>query len=530
MTKINLGTALSIVVLASLAGCKAIGGAILKRYRQTDPETAMVVKQGDLDPQGLQTGEWTYYYKSGMVRAQGRYDQDHQVGEWTYFHDQTGMVERKGAFDEQGRRAGEWLFQYPDGSMRSRGRYVADAEEGPWEFRAADGTLERAGQFENRLISGHWVHQSGGKPSAEGLCHRGQRVGPWLLWDASGAQTAHDFGLQPGMTVVFERWPNGKPRRAGVQLQGKPIGRWSSWHENGTPQLLVGMAQGKPTGLFEARAADGTVLGQGLWSEGLESKDPTLASSLAGMMAPPTTPTEAPKVAAADPARVNVLEQGADREAPLSQPDISVVDQERLESLVTRYLTGETQGRSPARRRTYGPGETQDSGAGPGRRADLEGKPLAVRSLRQVRGEVVQLEQYRGKKNLLLVVLRGFSGEVCIYCVAQTKALAMCRADLDKHDVEVLVVYPGPKENEEAFQQIYAKTFGEGAPPYRVFYDPDLEVVRTLGIEGDLAAPTSLVIDRDGIVKRAYVSPNRAQRPATKDLVREFSELVRSLR
>lgn len=526
MTKFNLGTALSILALASLVGCKALGGAILKRYRQTDPETAMVVKQGDLDPQGLQTGEWTYYFKSGMVRAQGRYEQDRQVGEWTYFHDQTGMVERKGAFDERGRRTGEWLFQYPDGSTRSRGRYVADAEEGPWEFRAADGTLERAGQFENRLISGYWVHQSGGRPSAEGLCHRGQRVGQWLLWDASGMQTAHDFGLPPGMTVVLERWPNGKLRRAGIQMQGKPVGRWGSWHENGTPQLLVGMAEGSAAGLFEARASDGTVLGQGLWSDGQGPSSPALAE----LLAPARPPSVQPTVAAADPARVDVLEQGADREAPLSQPDISVLDQERLDSLVKRYLTGETQGRSPARRRAYGPGETQDSGAGPGRRADLEGKLLTLRSLRQVGGGEVKLEQYRGKKNLLLVVLRGFSGEVCIYCVAQTKALAMCRADLDKHDVEVLVVYPGPKENEEAFQQIYAKTFGEGAPPYRVFYDPDLTVVRTLGIEGDLAAPTSLVVDREGIVKRAYVSPNRAQRPATKELVKEFSELVRALR
>lgn len=534
MTRNLPRTVLTVVLLASMTSCKAIIRE-LRPYLERDPENGMPLSKGYQDGSDLQTGEWTYYYKSsGMPRATGQYKDDHQVGEWVYRFDGTGTVERKGSYDERGRRTGEWLFQYPDGGLRSRGSYVEDAEEGPWEFRAQDGTLERAGQFESRLLSGFWVHHAGGKPSAEGLCHRGQRVGTWTLTDAGGNRSQYDFGLPPGVQVVLERWPNGNPRRAGVLLQGKATGRWSAWHETGSPEFLVGMKEGVPTGLFEHRDPNGTLLTAGSWIDSSERRTGPLATALAALLAPPKPAEAAPVTApapAADPVAVRTLEQAAERIPPAPQPDLSVTNKERIQSYVERYITGENPlSRTPVRRRTYGPGETPDTGSGPGRRSELETKTLPFQQLRAVDGEVVDLTQYRGKKNLLLVVLRGFSGEVCIYCVAQTEALDRCRAELQQNDFEVFVVYPGPRENEEAFEQLYRSTFGKSAPPYRVFYDPDLSIVRSLGIEGDLAAPTTLVVDRNGVVRCAYVSKNRAERPAVKTLMKEFAEMVGRVR
>ena len=81
------------------------------------------------------------------------------------------------------------------------------------------------------------------------------------------------------------------------------------------------------------------------------------------------------------------------------------------------------------------------------------------------------------------------------------------------------MIYPGARENEESFRKLYELEFGEGPPPYRVFYDPDLELVTKLGIEGDLASPTTLIIDKQGIVNYAYVGEHRADRPATNRLI-----------
>jgi len=83
-----------------------------------------------------------------------------------------------------------------------------------------------------------------------------------------------------------------------------------------------------------------------------------------------------------------------------------------------------------------------------------------------------------------------------------------------------LVIYPGERENEKSFRRLYEEEFGEGPPPYRVFYDPDLELVTKLGIEGDLASPTTLIIDEKGTVQYAYVGEHRADRPATNALIK----------
>ena len=92
-------------------------------------------------------------------------------------------------------------------------------------------------------------------------------------------------------------------------------------------------------------------------------------------------------------------------------------------------------------------------------------------------GKDVDLTAYHGKQRVMIVVLRGFLGEVCMYCVAQTGALADARPKLEAANVEVLVIYPGERENEKSFRRLYEEEFGEGPPPYRVFYDPDLELV-----------------------------------------------------
>ena len=146
-------------------------------------------------------------------------------------------------------------------------------------------------------------------------------------------------------------------------------------------------------------------------------------------------------------------------------------------------------------------------------------KPMPFQKMTAVDGDVVDLTSYQGKQRVMIVVLRGFLGEVCCYCVAQTKVLAKARSKLEKANVEVLVIYPGARENEESFRILYEEEFGEGPPPYKVFYDEDLSLVTKLGIEGDLASPTTLLIDEQGVVQYAYVGAHRADRPATNKLI-----------
>jgi peroxiredoxin len=353
-----------------------------------------------------------------------------------------------------------------------------------------------------------------------------------------------------------------------VLESGAPTGRWISWYGNGGMRFCCTLNGGVASGVFDARDEAGSVVAQGILVEGkfadgsvaVENgvKRPIAAGPMpaAEGAAPEWATAEAlaalaPEVAVAtmerelaskvgDDARVakvaaasspapekivaEIVDENERIPAPV-QPDLTVVQQKELEGYVQNYLDGPSEARPSIRKYAPAPSSTGQLPAGKGRRPEMEGKPLPIKVLKGVDGGEVNLDQFIGKKRVLLVVLRGFLGEVCVYCVAQTEALARCQDELLALNMEVLVLYPGAKENEESFEKAYEMTFGKGVPPYRVFYDPDLQVVEKLGVAGDLAFPTTIIIDEKGIVQYAYTGEHRADRPAAKELIRVIKGL-----
>lgn len=529
--KTTFRPALLLAFAATLPSCKFLARQIAPHIERWG--NGLTKREGRIED-GLQTGEWTYYYESGQRRAHGRYADDHQVGPWTYWFE-NGGIEWTGAYDERGKRTGEWTFFHPDATVRARGRYIADFEDGPWEFYNPGGTLDRRGQYDTGLLSGPWQYfHADGRPKAEGLCHRSQRVGRWRIWDEKGTETAQDFGTRPGVVIALELWPNGARRRLGVLENQVPVGRWTSWHESGEPSFCCTLRDGAPAGVFEARDAGGAVIAAGVFEQAAPAVDALGREHVAALVADLARPVDATALVArvatpppATPAAAAVVEEIAaqpERVPAPMQPAMTVLQEQEVEGYVQNYLEGQSPKRPSLRKYAPAPG-MQATGAR--RRSDLEQKPLPITRLVAVDGTEVDLRQYHGKKRVLLVVLRGFVGEVCVYCVAQTEALARCRDELEQLGLEVLVLYPGAKENEASFEQAYALTFGKGAPPYRVFYDPDLRVVEQLGIAGDLAHPTTIVIDEQGIVQYAYVGAHRADRPAAKELIQFIKGLAR---
>jgi peroxiredoxin len=158
----------------------------------------------------------------------------------------------------------------------------------------------------------------------------------------------------------------------------------------------------------------------------------------------------------------------------------------------------------------------------------LCGRPLPVTRFRAGDGSVLDLAALRGRR-VLLVVLRGFTDRVCVNCLAQTAELVPAAAEFAKLEAEVVVLYPGPKSKLDAFVAACADEFADsGLPPYRVVYDPDLELAQGLGVIADLARPSALILDRDGIVRWAYIAEsdaNIADRPPITEIVRALAEV-----
>jgi antitoxin component YwqK of YwqJK toxin-antitoxin module/peroxiredoxin len=562
MMKTTIAACLALGLLAG--GCKFLVNQIIDH---TESWSSGLPKSRGSLAGGLQNGEWVFYYESGKPRAKGQYVNDRQIGPWTYYYENQ-VVERSGAYDDKGVRTGEWNLQYPDQTPQARGRYIADFEDGPWQFFAADGSLERAGQYDAGKLSGPWTFfWPGGRPKAEGLYFRGDRIGTWRVVDERGQERMQDFGGRPGVQIVLEKWPNGQAKRSGVIWNGAPTGRWTSWHDNGALRFCCAWNGNVASGVFEARDPSGAIVAQGVlvngavapgsvavvsgqsrdlapgplpatttapWSghDALAALAPELAVSVfvseSGGPVDPTavvakiteTTTPPPPPPADTKAVVKSIDDGPSRAPAPMQPDLSVKQRQEMNDYVKEYTDGPKPGGSGLMDK-YKPdtSKPKTTAAGQGERSQWVGKPLPFSSMKGVDGNDVDLTQYRGKKQVMIVVLRGFLGEVCAYCVAQTKALSQQKDRLDALGVEVLVIYPGAKENEQSFEQAYKMQFKEGGPPYRVFYDPNLELVTQLGIEGDLASPSTLIVDKGGLIQYFYVGEHRADRPAAKKLL-----------
>ena len=556
-----------LVPLSALGSCKFLYKRLVD-YTEFWPN-GLPKSRGTLNGD-KQAGDWTLSYESGKPLAKGSYQDDRQVGPWTFYYE-NGGVEREGSFDDKGLRTGEWLYKYEDQTPKARGSYIADFEDGPWTFYGADGAVAMQGQYDAGKQSGLWrFHYAGGQPKAEGIYHKGDRVGPWQVWSENGASRIQDFGKKAGVVLVRELWPGTNVvRRVGVLENGKAVGRWTSYHPNGALRCSCGLANGAPNGVFEARDPDGHVLAQGAFANGAIAAggvavnqgvsrplaagqlqpvpadvqpwaefpamaampvEVKVAAFVAEAKAAPAaepyaavvlTPAEQPTAAQPAPSAEAVVEQidaGPMRVPAAAQPQLTVKQRQEMESYIAEYTDGPKAG-GGSLFSNYAPDVSRPRPQGQGERSEWVGKPLPFTKMLAVDGGEVDLAQYRGKRQIMIVVLRGFLGEVCCYCIAQTKALAKARDKLAKANVEVLVIYPGPKENEQSFRQLYSLEFGEGPPPYRVFYDPGLELVTQLGIAGDLAFPSTFIVDKQGIVRYAYVGEHRADRPATKKLI-----------
>lgn len=132
-------------------------------------------------------------------------------------------------------------------------------------------------------------------------------------------------------------------------------------------------------------------------------------------------------------------------------------------------------------------------------------------------GDVVQLEDYLGKKNIVLVFTEGFGGMLCPFCKTQTSRLVANYDKFRERDAEVLVVYPGPHDHLEEFVAAAKKTEKAevDSVPFPLVLDEDLKAVGYFKIESNLAHPSTFIIDKQGNVQLAYVGADMtADRPS----------------
>lgn len=148
-----------------------------------------------------------------------------------------------------------------------------------------------------------------------------------------------------------------------------------------------------------------------------------------------------------------------------------------------------------------------------------------------VEGKETRLDQYLGKKNVVLVVTRGHTRPICIYCTTQTSRMVAQYDEMARRGAEVVVVYPVKQKEETGELNAWLASVRRKLDvpveklPFPLWLDMELQAVDQLGIRQDLSKPATYILDKEGQLRYAYVGSTISDRPSVKAILAKLDEM-----
>lgn len=142
-------------------------------------------------------------------------------------------------------------------------------------------------------------------------------------------------------------------------------------------------------------------------------------------------------------------------------------------------------------------------------------------------GKTVRMSKERDGHELVLVVLRGFPGYQCPYCVKQVHDFIDHASHFAAKNTRVLLVYPGPPANLDQHAKEFLEKQAELPPNVVLLTDPDYAVTNMYGLRWDAphetAYPSTFVLDKKGIIVFEKISHSHGDRLSAQDAMEHLS-------
>lgn len=136
-------------------------------------------------------------------------------------------------------------------------------------------------------------------------------------------------------------------------------------------------------------------------------------------------------------------------------------------------------------------------------------------------GRVVRMSRVRRGHDLVLVVLRGYPGYQCPYCVRQVHDFIDHASDFRARNTRVLLIYPGPPAAlDQRAKEFLAK---EANLPSNIILitDPDYTVTNLYGLRWDAphetVYPSTFILNTKGIIVFEKISHTHGNRLSAQD-------------
>jgi len=152
----------------------------------------------------------------------------------------------------------------------------------------------------------------------------------------------------------------------------------------------------------------------------------------------------------------------------------------------------------------------------------LEGESAKDFSLKTVSNETVNLKELLKTKPVVLVVLRGWPGYQCPICTKQGGSLISVADEFAKHQVSVLMVYPGPAQDLLDHANEFKEDFNFPANFYFTI-DPDYSMINLYNLrweaEKETAFPSTFIINKEGVIVYSKISHSHGGRSTVEEIL-----------
>ena len=142
-------------------------------------------------------------------------------------------------------------------------------------------------------------------------------------------------------------------------------------------------------------------------------------------------------------------------------------------------------------------------------------------------GTQVQLRDELQKGTVALVVLRGFAGYQCPYCLRQVHDFVDHASQFAARRTEVVLVYPGPSANLGQHAMNFLAQQAALPPIVVLVLDPDYVMTNTYGLrwnaEHETAYPATFLLDPTGRVLYEKVSHSHGDRTSAEEVLNQLA-------
>lgn len=136
-------------------------------------------------------------------------------------------------------------------------------------------------------------------------------------------------------------------------------------------------------------------------------------------------------------------------------------------------------------------------------------------------GKTVRMSAEQRGHGLVLVVLRGFPGYQCPYCVKQVHDFIEHASDFAAKSTRVLLVYPGPPADLDQHAKDFLEKQAELPANIVLVTDPDYTMTNLYGLRWDAphetAYPSTFVLDKKGMIVFEKISHSHGDRLSAED-------------